>query len=165
MSAPGHLAENVLHFGRVLRRAGLPVGTDRVLTALQALQVAGLASRADFQAVLAACLVDRAEHRELFDQAFALFWRAPEFAGGGPAALAPPARNPAPSVPENQRLAAALRPNPSAPDRGEPDTDERWIETSTSWTQREVLRQADFDTMTPEEWRAARQLLVRLNLV
>jgi uncharacterized protein with von Willebrand factor type A (vWA) domain len=51
-ASPGRLAENVMHFGRVLRHAGMPVGTDRVMTALQALQVAGLESRADFHAVL-----------------------------------------------------------------------------------------------------------------
>ena len=35
---PGHLAENVMHFARVLRTAGLAVGTDRVMLSLQALQ-------------------------------------------------------------------------------------------------------------------------------
>jgi uncharacterized protein with von Willebrand factor type A (vWA) domain len=67
---PGHLAENVMHFARVLRTAGLPVGTDRVQLALQALQVAGLTSRRDFKATLAACLIDRHAHRARFDQAF-----------------------------------------------------------------------------------------------
>ena len=37
--------------------------------ALQALQVAGLERRGDFHAVLSACLLDRVEHRDLFDQA------------------------------------------------------------------------------------------------
>ena len=32
------LAANLMHFGRVLRTAGLPVGTDRLLLAAQALQ-------------------------------------------------------------------------------------------------------------------------------
>jgi uncharacterized protein len=33
----GKLAENVMHFARVLRGAGLPVGPDRVIDALNAL--------------------------------------------------------------------------------------------------------------------------------
>ena len=37
-NSPGHLAENVMHFARVLRTAGMPVGSDRVHTALAALQ-------------------------------------------------------------------------------------------------------------------------------
>ena len=35
-------AENVTHFARVLRGAGLPVGPDRVLAALEALEAVGL---------------------------------------------------------------------------------------------------------------------------
>ena len=46
-SATGKLAENVLHFSRLLRTAGLPVGTDRALLALQALQLAGVPSRVE----------------------------------------------------------------------------------------------------------------------
>ena len=71
----GQLADNVMHFGRVLRAAGMAVGTDRVQLALQALPLAGLERREDFHAVLQACLLDRHEHEALFDQAFALFWR------------------------------------------------------------------------------------------
>ena len=74
----GQLANNVLHFARVLRKAGLPVGPDRPLLALQALEIAGVGSRADLYAVLRACLIDRIEHRALFDQAFQVFWRDPQ---------------------------------------------------------------------------------------
>src|SRR5262249_25124993 len=76
-----HLPENVMHFARVLRSAGMRVGTDRVLLALQALGVAGLESRADFRATLACCFIARAEQREMFDQAFELFWRNPDVTG------------------------------------------------------------------------------------
>ena len=78
----GKLAENTLHFARLLRAAGLPVGTDRALLMLQALRVAGLASRAELHDVLQACLINRAEHRALFDQAFRLFWSEPDRLGG-----------------------------------------------------------------------------------
>jgi uncharacterized protein len=166
-TSPGRLAENVMHFGRVLRHAGMPVGTDRVMTALQALQVAGLASRAEFHAVLSACLVDRAEHRALFDQAFQLFWRDPDLEGRLRALLLPKvkAQSPASPVQENRRLAAALFPNPPATPPDAPEDEQRELEATMSWTQREVLRQADFETMTPEEWRAAQKLLARLPLV
>ena len=86
---PPHLADNVMHFGRVLRQAGLPVGSDRIALTLQALNEAGLHSRTEFHAVLAACLLDRHEHQTLFDQAFALFWLSgagrPEHVGKTPA--------------------------------------------------------------------------------
>ncbi len=80
-SLPGRLAENVLHFARVLRDAGLPVGTDRVLLAYEALRAGGIASRADFYAVLSACFLSRGEHRTLFDQAFHIFWKDPDLLG------------------------------------------------------------------------------------
>ena len=50
-----YLLQNIVHFGRVLRHAGMPVPTDRIQLALTALQVAGLESRRDFHDTLAAC--------------------------------------------------------------------------------------------------------------
>jgi uncharacterized protein with von Willebrand factor type A (vWA) domain len=37
-----------MHFARALRGAGIPVGPDRVIDALKAIEVAGLAHREDF---------------------------------------------------------------------------------------------------------------------
>ena len=36
------LADNLVHFSRVLRRAGIAVGPDRVLSAIAALEAVGL---------------------------------------------------------------------------------------------------------------------------
>ncbi|MEO7243944.1 MAG: VWA domain-containing protein [Rubrivivax sp.] len=167
-TAPGHLAENVMHFARVLRTAGMPVGTDRVQLALNALQVAGLESRTDFYAVLAACLLDRVEHRDLFDQAFFLFWRDPDLTGRMRALLLPKVRAKDAGLPtaENRRLAGALFPNPPRQRAAdEPQTEELEVDAALTWNDREVLRKSDFETMTAEEWRRARQLLATLNLV
>src|SRR5690348_15594613 len=76
-SRNGRLADNVVHFARVLRKAGLPVGTDRTLLALRALEHAGLGGRGELHDVLEACLTDQVEHRPIFDQAFHVFWRDP----------------------------------------------------------------------------------------
>ena len=163
---PAHLAENVMHFARLLRRAGMPVGTDRIATALQALQVAGLESRTDFHAVLTACLVDRAEHRALFDEAFELFWRDPDLLGRMHALLPPKVKTrDGPPMAENRRLAAALLPNPPQQQTERPPPEEWELDASLTWAQREVLRQADFETMTAEEWRQAKRLLAQLSLV
>jgi uncharacterized protein with von Willebrand factor type A (vWA) domain len=69
------LAENVMHFARVLRGAGLPVGPDRVLDALRALEISGVGNRDDFYWTLASVFLDRREQFDLFDQAFHVFWR------------------------------------------------------------------------------------------
>jgi uncharacterized protein with von Willebrand factor type A (vWA) domain len=160
---PGRLADNVVHFARVLRTAGMPVGTDRMLLALDALQVAGIAARADFHAVLAACLIDRAEHRQLFEQAFHLFWKDPDLLGQMMRLLLPSVKEKsgAPPPPENRRLAEALFPAP--PQLPTAPTEERVeLEVQLSWSEREQLRKADFDTMSTAEWAAARKMLAQL---
>jgi len=166
--SPGRLAENVMHFARVLRSAGMPVGSDRVMTALAALQVAGLERKRDFHAVLAACLVDRAEHRALFDQAFVLFWRDPDLMGRMRALLLPKVNvkdGATPPPPENRRLGEALFPHQPNRPPDEPEQEQIEINAELTWNDREVLRQADFDTMSADEWREAQRLLRALNLV
>ena len=161
---PGHLADNVMHFGRVLRQAGMPLPTERIQLALTALQIAGLESKRDFHDTLAACLLDRVEHRELFDQAFELFWRDPDIAGRMMAQLLPRVQaniDPAP-LPENRRLGEALFPHqPNQPDPP-PPPEQIEVDAALTWNDRELLRKADFDTMSADEWRAAQALLRRM---
>jgi uncharacterized protein with von Willebrand factor type A (vWA) domain len=166
--SPGHLAENVMHFARVLRSAGIAVGTDRVQLALQALRFAGFDSRPDFHAVLSTCLLDRIEHKQLFDQAFELFWRDPDLEGRMRAMLLPKVRAQQALMPEqreNRRLGDALFPNPK-PEAQQPQADEEIeFDAAFSVSDSEVLRKADFDTMSADEWRAARRALLSLRWV
>ncbi len=164
-SLPGRLADNVVHFARVLRTAGVPVGTDRVLLALDALKVAGIASRQDFHAVLSACLIDRREHQLLFDQAFHVFWKDPDLLGQMLRLLLPQVKEKpgAPAPPENRRLGEALFQGASAR-APEPRAEERiQIDAQMTWSDREHLRKADFDTMSTAEWAAARRMLAALD--
>ena len=71
----GRLADNLVHFARALRTAGIPVGPGAVLDALAALEVAGIGRREDFYWILHAIFVKRHEHSLLFDQAFRIFFR------------------------------------------------------------------------------------------
>lgn len=159
----GRLADNVVHFARALRAAGLPLGTDRVLLALQAVAACGLASRADLYATLRCCLVDRAEHRSLFDQAFHVFWRDPDLLAQMLRMLLPQigARRGAEAA-VSRRLAEALfasrSETPPARSRSE-------LAAQMSSSERESLRKADFDSMTRAEWHAARALLARLRVL
>ncbi len=160
----GHLAANVMHFARVLRQAGLPLATERIQLALTALQVAGLESRQDFHDTLAACFIDRVEHRELFEQAFDIYWRDPDLAGRMMAMLLPrvQAKSDASAPPENRRLGEALFPHlPGAPNPP-PPPEKIEVDATLTWNDRERLQKADFDTMTADEWRAAQALLHQL---
>jgi hypothetical protein len=162
------LADNVMHFARVLRDAGLPVGTDRIALALQALQCGGLAQRRDFHDVLQACLIARPEHRPLFDQAFELFWRDPDLAGRMMAMLLPQVQAQAGLLQqrENRRLAEALHPaglpTPNKADEAPPEAE---FDAALTFSDRERLHKADFDTMSADEWRQAKHALRAMRLV
>ena len=78
-SEDGKLALNIAHFARALRKAGLPVGTGRVIDAIRAVEAVGFTDKRDFYFTLQACFVSRPEHRAVFAQVFRLFWRDPQF--------------------------------------------------------------------------------------
>ncbi|MDH5452982.1 MAG: VWA domain-containing protein, partial [Paracoccaceae bacterium] len=73
------LVDNIVHFARALRKAGLRVGTSQVKGAISAVAAAGFTRRDDFYYALRATLVSRPEHLEVFHQIFQMFWRDPEF--------------------------------------------------------------------------------------
>ncbi|HSS63560.1 MAG TPA: VWA domain-containing protein, partial [Gammaproteobacteria bacterium] len=66
-----------MHFARVLRAAGLPIGPGRVIDAVRAVCAVGVTDRRDFYWTLHAVFVSRADQRTIFDQAFHVFWRNP----------------------------------------------------------------------------------------
>jgi len=160
----GQLADNVLHFTRVLRKAGLPIGTDRPLLALQALQIAGVSSRIDLYAVLRACLIDRIEHRALFDQAFRVFWSDPERLEEILRLLLPPTPGRASVRPgPSERLREALGSGAARwPQRAEVAPERVAVDGQMSSSDREQLRKVDFDSMTSAEWSAALRVIAAL---
>ena len=161
----GRLADNVVHFVRVLRAAGLPVGPARALAALEAVEAVGLANREDFRAALAAVLVSRHEQLPVFEQAFDLFWRNPKLLEKLIASLLPTVfgrggETPEPELPA--RIAQAMLP-PMA-DLPRADDDEVVLDAAFTMSPREVLQRKDFETMTTEELAAVRVLLRNLRL-
>ena len=72
------ISENIVHFARVLRSAGMPIGPDRVLAAMAAVEHVGLFRREDVHAALGAVMLDRHEQQTIFDAAFDAFWRDPK---------------------------------------------------------------------------------------
>lgn len=72
--AEAQFTANLTDFGRLLRRAGIPVDSARLALAAQAFLVVGVADRSDVAAALEAVLVaradDRLHFRALFDQFF-----------------------------------------------------------------------------------------------
>src|SRR4051794_25059814 len=70
-----HLVDNLLIFGRLLRRAGMPVHPGRLLDLVDALGHVNLGAREEVYHTCRAVLVQRQNQIAVFDLAFAAFWR------------------------------------------------------------------------------------------
>jgi uncharacterized protein with von Willebrand factor type A (vWA) domain len=164
----GRLAENVTHFARVLRAAGLPVGPDRVVTALKALEICGVEQRARVHAALAAVLIDRHEHQAVFDAAFAAFWRDPKLFERLMYMSLPKIQGRGDKEREKrrQRLEEALSAKtPPAPRKDEREAEDKVeLETTLTFSERERLQKADFETMSAAEFALAKKLAETLPL-
>lgn len=164
MSEP-HLAENIVHFARVLRRAGLTVGPRQVLDAIEAVDLAGLRSREDFYWLLHATLIKRHADHVIFDQAFHVFWRDPQLLDKMMALMLPEIRTPEDDDAEkaNRRISEALFGN-DAPDNDENEEPEVEIDASETFSASEILRKKDFEQMSAAELAEARAAIARLRL-
>ncbi len=162
MSA-GKLAENIMHFARVLRAAGLSIGPDRVVDALRALQVAGIERREDFYWTLAAVFLSKREQQELFDQAFHIFWRDPQMLERILRMLLPQmyCATGAEQPEASRRLSDALNPGQEQRDG---DVRQVEIDASLNSSQSELLQYADFESMSGAELAQAKKLIARLRL-
>ncbi|WP_170769598.1 vWA domain-containing protein [Ruegeria lacuscaerulensis] len=164
------LAQNITHFARALRKAGLPVGTGRVVDAIRAVQAAGFSEKQDFYWTLHACFVNRPEHRTVFAQVFRMYWRDPQYMEHMMAMMLPAIRG----VQEDRkadagekRAAEALldgveRDQPETQDTGEET--ELEIDASQTASTEERLRSLDFEQMSTAEIAQAKRILARMTL-
>jgi uncharacterized protein with von Willebrand factor type A (vWA) domain len=162
MPEGGRLVANLMYFARTLRAAGLPVGPGTLLAAVEAVRAVGLQDRQDFYWALHAVFVKRRDQREIFDQAFHIFWRNPQLLEKAMGLLLPQIRTPAPedAVPLQRRLAEALGQGTTA----EPAPDKLELDAALTFSAREILQKADFEQMSADELTAARGAIARLRL-
>lgn len=169
-SARQVLADNIVHFSRVLRDAGLAVGPDRVLASIAAVEAIGLDRREDVRAALAAVMLERHEQQVLFDAAFDAFFRDPKLLEQMMLLLLPKITGRGEKVrpPRANRLAEALAaPTPRAPPPNPANNTARQeiqFETQFSFSERERLQHADFESMTTAEYELAKKLAERAPL-
>ena len=158
------MIDAVVRFARLLRRAGLPVGPDRVLDALRALPAVDVGRREDVYWTLAALFVARREHFDIFDAAFQAFWRAPDTT----VRPAPPVLPVMDPIPDDEallrrRLAEALA--LESEDLTEaPALIPTKRETVLAPSSQEALRKRDFASMSLAELTEVRELMKRLRL-
>jgi uncharacterized protein len=161
-------AENIMHFARVLRIAGLAVGPGRVIDAIRAVEIAGIKRRDDLYWALHAVFVNRRDQRELFDQAFHIFWRNPKILERMIGMLLPTME--VDMRREDQKAMSARVANALLPGVGERKSnndnqpEEIEIDAVLTWSDRERLETMDFDSMTSEEVDAAKRAIAHLRL-
>lgn len=131
--------ENLLTFGRVLRRLGLDVHPGRMLDVAEALQHVDIGSRDDVYYTCRTLLVHRHDDLELFDRAFEAFWDG-----------------------RLQRVANTVRSEvPSETGTGETGSD--GVGALRTWSDTERLASKDFGEFSDEEVHLARAALARLS--
>ena len=151
------LAENVLAFCGLLREAGLPVTTGRVVDAARALERVDVLRRDDMQAALAATLVSERAQRPLFDELFELFWSA----------MPPPEPVPFPDLAEvggsrtqqPPRPRRLLRPLSGDLYGGDPEAPQG---RPQAYSEADVVGQKDFSALRGEELPRVRRLIREL---
>ena len=160
----GRIAENIVMFARLLRSAGLPVGPQKVVLATQAVMVAGLASQTTLYWTLHAIFVNKRSEREIFNQAFVMFWRDPGFIEQMMSLMVPGLKSaPAPDDKEmSRRLSESLF--KSKADNAPQAEDLVEVDAAETFNQDEILRAKDFDQMSAEELSRAKRAIERLRM-
>jgi uncharacterized protein with von Willebrand factor type A (vWA) domain len=165
-AAAGRLVENIMHFARVLRAAGLPIGPGRVIDAVRAVCEVGINDRRDFYWTLHAVFVSRADQRMIFDQAFHVFWKNPRLLERMMALVLPELRQQdlEPKSALSRRVSEAL----FSPDRArggqQQPPPQLELDARLTWSDRELLQKKDFEQMSALEIANARAALERLVL-
>jgi uncharacterized protein with von Willebrand factor type A (vWA) domain len=163
-------ASNIAHFTRALRRAGLPIGSGRLIDAIRAVEAAGFTSKNDFFWTLHACFVSRPEQRAVFSQVFRLYWRDPRYLEHMMAAMLPAVRG----VQEDRvshaaekRAAEALLDGAEAldaPQEEEEGGTKIEVDASLTMSAEEKLKSLDFEQMSAAEMVQAKIMLARMTL-
>ena len=163
-SNSGNLLHNLLLFGRLLRGLGLDVNPGRMIDLVRALEHIEIGHKSDFYHTTRSLLVHRREDIILFDEAFEVFWRKPaegwttlDLRALGerrrfkrPTFAPPPLKNPIPSQAQDGVETSSASDEPPI------------IQTTLTYSTREVLRHKDFADLTGEELDAIKRMIVEL---
>ena len=159
------LAINVMHFLRMLRFSGLPVGPGKMLLAIEALAGIDIHRREDVYWALHAVCVERHSQSDLFRMAFDYFWTAQVREESGFDSLddvveqnTRPQDNPLP-----RRLAEALM-QAGLASRQINEATEIEFDSKETWSAVEQLRSKDFETMSADEQAVTKRVMQKFRL-
>lgn len=163
------LSDNVLYFARVLRSAGIPIGSGRILDAIKAINKIGLADKSIFYWALHSVFVHKNEHREIFDQAFKIFWKNPRLLEKMMQLALPRLNTGTPEASDadiNRRVQEAFNTdNMSKENYVHPSTeDELKFDAVMTYSESELLQGMDFEQMSSDEINKAKKVIAQMNL-
>ncbi|MEO1264373.1 MAG: VWA domain-containing protein [Pseudomonadota bacterium] len=160
----GLIAENIVHFGRLLRASGLAVGPDRIRLGTEAVMAVGLEDPRKLYWALHAAFVQRRADREIFNQAFVMFWKDPGYLEQMMSLVVPSMRATIESDDKalSRRLLESLF-KPRMPEAPKAD-DMVEIDAQGTFSQTDSFNQKDFEDMSAEELARARRTISGLVL-
>lgn len=156
------VADNLLGFGRALRRAGVPVDSSRIALALESMRWVDLSRRDEVSAAFESVLVNRESDRAVFRELFDRYFQPPVAQGLPLSPASPESAADQPDTPQApQRAMDALVPaawashTDDACSGAQEDAaeDDPKADARFSASQRERLQQADFRTLDAWEYR------------
>lgn len=166
-ASKGTFAENIIHFGRTLRRAGLPVGPGRVIEAIKAVECVGLERRDDFYWTLHSIFVNRYDQNALFDQAFHIFWKNPDILKKMMDMMLPTTfldQVDSDTEEISKRLSQALAPSEAPGNQDDEGREEVEINAELTTSANELLQEKDFEDMSNEEMEQSKKAIRTLRL-
>ncbi len=159
----GKLVENLLGFGRALRRAGIAVDSAKLSLASQALLWVNLSQRDECYAALASTLLSRYQDQQVFNDVFDQYFKNPDLANQLLGQMLPRTEEKK-SLQKNDRAKESLRGKPPSSKAGSPQ--EHKIELDASMTLSDIhrLRYADFNRLNTSEYQLIEQLAKRIQV-
>ncbi|MGF1648850.1 MAG: VWA domain-containing protein [Hyphomicrobiaceae bacterium] len=160
----GKLAENIIHFGRLLRASGLRSGPDRARLAVDAVCAVGIEDPKKLYWALSSVFVQRRSDREVFNQAFVMFWKDPGYLEQMMSLVVPSLRSGVDGTEKSlsRRLSESLfhRIGGAKPDERPPVE----VEARGTFSLSETFQTKDFEQMSASELAAARAEIAKLTL-
>ena len=163
------LSDNVLYFARVLRSAGIPIGSGRILEAIKAINKIGLADKSIFYWALHSVFVHKNEHREIFDQTFKIFWKNPRLLEKMMQLALPKLNTGTPETSDadiNRRVQEAFNTDNISEDNyvDASTEDELEFDAVMTYSESELLQGMDFEQMSYDEINKAKKVIAQMNL-
>jgi uncharacterized protein len=161
----GRIAENIMYFARLLRAAGLAVGPGKVLDAISGVKIIGIGAQEDLYWCLFSQFVNRVDQRDIFDQAFHIFWRNPRIMEKMMGAMLPTIKvEPDAELEQMSRRLAEAIGSPEVDVKPESTPEQIEFDASFTFSSQEVLQETDFEAMSVEELAAAKRVIASLRL-